>query len=32
MSRGGDFNAQNIAEFRRNHGKLGGWFEGPRFY
>jgi len=28
MSRGGDFNAQNIAEFRRNHGKLGGWFEG----
>jgi deazaflavin-dependent oxidoreductase (nitroreductase family) len=28
MSRGGDFNAQNIAEFRRNHGKVGGYFEG----
>ena len=28
MSRGGDYNAQNIAEFRRNHGKVGGWFEG----
>ncbi len=28
MSRAGDYNAHNIAEFRRNHGKLGGWFEG----
>jgi deazaflavin-dependent oxidoreductase (nitroreductase family) len=23
-----DYNAQNIAEFRRNHGKVGGYFEG----
>jgi deazaflavin-dependent oxidoreductase (nitroreductase family) len=28
MSRAGDYNAQNIAEFRRNHGKVGGYFEG----
>jgi deazaflavin-dependent oxidoreductase (nitroreductase family) len=28
MSRVGDYNAQNIAEFRRNHGKVGGYFEG----
>ena len=28
MSRGGDFNAHNIAEFRANHGKVGGYFEG----
>ncbi len=28
MSRAGDYNAHNIAEFRSNHGKLGGWFEG----
>ncbi len=28
MRRGGDFNAHNIAEFRNNHGKVGGWFEG----
>src|SRR5712692_8901745 len=28
MSGGVDYNAQNIAEFRRNHGKVGGWFEG----
>jgi len=28
MSRFGDFNAQNIAQFRKNHGKLGGYFEG----
>jgi len=28
MSRSGDFNAQNIAEFRKNHGKVGGFFEG----
>jgi deazaflavin-dependent oxidoreductase (nitroreductase family) len=28
MSREGDFNARNIAEFRRNHGKVGGYFEG----
>jgi deazaflavin-dependent oxidoreductase (nitroreductase family) len=27
MSRS-DFNAQTIAEFRRNHGKVGGYFEG----
>ena len=23
-----DYNAQTIAEFRRNHGKVGGYFEG----
>lgn len=23
-----DYNAQNIAEFRKNHGKLGGYFKG----
>ncbi len=28
MSRTGDFNAQNIAEFRKNHGRVGGYFEG----
>jgi len=28
MSRSGDFNAQNIDEFRKNHGKIGGYFEG----
>ena len=28
MSREVDFNARNIAEFRRNHGKVGGYFEG----
>jgi len=28
MSRGGDYNAQNIEEFRRNHGKVGGYFTG----
>lgn len=28
MSRASDYNAQNIAEFRRNHGKVGGYFEG----
>ena len=28
MSRDSDFNAHNIAEFRRNHGKVGGYFEG----
>jgi deazaflavin-dependent oxidoreductase (nitroreductase family) len=28
MSGGVDYNAQNIVEFRRNHGKVGGWFEG----
>jgi deazaflavin-dependent oxidoreductase (nitroreductase family) len=28
MNRSGDFNAQNIAEFRKNHGKVGGFFEG----
>ena len=28
MSRAGDYNAQNIAEFRNNHGKVGGYFEG----
>jgi deazaflavin-dependent oxidoreductase (nitroreductase family) len=28
MSRAEDFNAANIAEFRRNHGKVGGYFEG----
>jgi deazaflavin-dependent oxidoreductase (nitroreductase family) len=27
-SRPDDWNAHNIAEFRRNHGKLGGYFEG----
>jgi deazaflavin-dependent oxidoreductase (nitroreductase family) len=28
MSRFDDFNARTIAEFRRNHGKVGGYFEG----
>lgn len=28
MSDGDDFNAQNIAEFRANHGRVGGQFEG----
>jgi deazaflavin-dependent oxidoreductase (nitroreductase family) len=28
MIREGDFNAHNIAEFRKNHGKVGGYFEG----
>jgi len=28
MSRTDDFNARNIAEFRSNHGKVGGMFEG----
>ncbi len=28
MSRTGDYNAQTIEEFRKNHGKVGGWFEG----
>ena len=28
MSRTVDYNEKNIAEFRRNHGKVGGWFEG----
>jgi len=28
MSRTDDFNARNIAEFRSNHGKVGGYFEG----
>jgi len=28
MSRPSDWNAQTIAEFRRNHGKVGGNFEG----
>jgi deazaflavin-dependent oxidoreductase (nitroreductase family) len=28
MRRGGDFNEHNITEFRKNHGKVGGWFEG----
>jgi deazaflavin-dependent oxidoreductase (nitroreductase family) len=28
MSREGDYNARNIEEFRRNHGKVGGYFEG----
>ena len=28
MSRPGDYNAQNIAEFRKNHGRIGGFFEG----
>ncbi|MEZ0050381.1 deazaflavin-dependent oxidoreductase (nitroreductase family) [Mycobacterium sp. MAA66] len=28
MSEGLDFNAQNIAEFRANHGHVGGHFEG----
>ena len=28
MSRPNDWNAQTIAEFRRNHGKVGGNFEG----
>jgi deazaflavin-dependent oxidoreductase (nitroreductase family) len=28
VSSAGDYNAQNIAEFRRNHGKVGGYFEG----
>jgi len=28
MSRSGDYNAQNIEEFRKNHGKVGGYFQG----
>lgn len=28
MSNLGDFNAQTIAEFRKNHGRVGGYFEG----
>src|ERR1700735_3786155 len=28
MSSGADFNEQNIAEFRANHGRVGGGFEG----
>jgi len=28
MSRAVDFNAHTIAEFRKNHGKVGGYFEG----
>ncbi len=28
MSEGSDFNARNIAEFRANHGRVGGPFEG----
>jgi deazaflavin-dependent oxidoreductase (nitroreductase family) len=28
MSRSNDYNASNIAEFRKNHGKVGGYFEG----
>ena len=28
MSRAGDYNAQNIAEFRKNRGKVGGYFKG----
>jgi len=28
MTSAGDWNAQTIAEFRRNHGKVGGHFEG----
>jgi deazaflavin-dependent oxidoreductase (nitroreductase family) len=28
MSRSNDWNAQNIAEFRKNHGRVGGYFEG----
>ena len=28
MVDGGDFNADNIAEFRANHGRVGGQFEG----
>jgi deazaflavin-dependent oxidoreductase (nitroreductase family) len=28
MSRPGDYNANNISEFRRNHGRVGGYFEG----
>jgi len=28
MSRSGGYNADNIAEFRRRHGKVGGYFEG----
>jgi deazaflavin-dependent oxidoreductase (nitroreductase family) len=28
MSRANDFNSRNIAEFRRNHGKVGGYFKG----
>ena len=28
MSRTDDFNAHNIAEFRKNHGKVGGYFAG----
>lgn len=28
MSRPGDYNAHNIAEFRKNHGEVGGYFQG----
>jgi deazaflavin-dependent oxidoreductase (nitroreductase family) len=28
MRRAGTFNTHNIEEFRKNHGKVGGWFEG----
>jgi hypothetical protein len=28
MSDGNDFNERNIAEFRANHGRAGGQFEG----
>jgi deazaflavin-dependent oxidoreductase (nitroreductase family) len=28
VSRPADYNAQNIAEFRKNHGKVGGYFLG----
>jgi deazaflavin-dependent oxidoreductase (nitroreductase family) len=28
MRRGGDFNEHNITEFRKNHGRVGGCFEG----
>jgi hypothetical protein len=28
MSDGNDFNERNIAEFRANHGRVGGNFEG----
>jgi deazaflavin-dependent oxidoreductase (nitroreductase family) len=28
MRRGGDFNEHTIDEFRKNHGKVGGWFTG----
>jgi hypothetical protein len=30
MSDGNDFNARNIAEFRANHGRVSGPFEGAR--